>query len=121
MAHSVQCLIVVPLVVALRGDGGGASLWWWWWLIVVVVLVVLDAGAWLWWWCWWLIVVRGTNNPLSRATPGGLGAPCGGETHSRTTFNPILPHPTRPIPLIQCYQVTFTGACYKLYGSFKTF
>ena len=92
----------------------------WWWLIVVlvVVLVVVDKGEWL-WWC--LIVVRGTNNPLSRATPGGLGAPRGGETHSRTTFNPILPDPTRPIPLIQCYQVTFTGACYKLYGSFKTF
>ena len=61
------------------------------------MIVVLDGGVWLWWWWWWLIVVvRGTNNPLSRATPGGLGAPCGGETHSRTTFNPILQDKTRP-------------------------
>ena len=83
--------------------------------MAVVVVVVVDSGAW-------------DQQPSLEGDPGGpRGAPRGGDPlqdHLQpdpTRPNKTLPDPTKPIPLIQCYQVTFTGACYKLYGSFKTF
>ena len=66
--------------------------------------------------------LRGTNNPLSGATPGGLGEPCGGETRSGTTTNPTQPSSKGLIwRTATSATKSHLQACYKLYGSFKTF